>query len=189
MPKNEIDIDVLELESSMIFHPAKEYQNKKIDSTKDEPLPPHPQNLSKTKSPNVINVNFDSRRAKLIVEGSNSKRCRKPCFSSFCRCDDPNSLRIYTILVLCILLVVVILTAILIPIYFNQNKTNESILPIASNTTFIINTTTPHATTINPLVKNAIKLSNLVVLNGKASNIDIEAADFTKEVNILSIYE
>ena len=187
MPKNEIDLDVLELESSMIFHPAKEYQSKKIDSTKDEP--PHPQNLSKTKSPNVINVNFNSRKAKLIVEGSNNKKCCKPCFSSFCRCDDSNCLRIFTILVLSILLVVVILMAILIPLYFSQTKTNENNLPIASNTTLFINITTPRATTSIPLVNNTIRLSNLVELSGKASNNDIEADNFTKEVNILSIYE
>ena len=185
MKKAEIDLNILELESSMIFHPAREanFQTKNNLNVTAEPTRFPSRNLPKSDRSNMIDVDIKNGRAKLVVGGNYSDNRCKSCFSILCNSKNPNCQRLYIIIVLSICLILTIIVPILV--YTLSNKSNASNANAGPLTTKAF-TTTLFSSTTTPNKATQVSFFNLVIMNGSESRLGSNKfSNFTDQVALV----
>ena len=172
---NNVSIDILELESNLIFHPAKEFQNRESPKLNEKPKL---EKISKTKTNSTVTVNLKGDKAKLVFVGNknnNSNNSRKSCccmhyFLILSNPKDPSFFPLCTIVVCLFLLLflIIVVPIIIVTQLSGKTQSNGYFSPITTKSTTITTTTTSTTkiTTSVPFVNvSLVGLSNLVETN------------------------
>lgn len=169
MHNNKVDLSILELESDLIFHPAKATTLKNDSKSPSPPLPPSQapitlENVSKTKTANIITVNMKGEKAKLGLVGkknSNHKGCCTKIFLVLRNRKHPKFIPLLiAIVLLSFLLIAIIVVPIIVIVLSDSNRSNANYNQVTNLTS---SSTVTMITTSIPLVN--VVLSNLVEIN------------------------
>jgi hypothetical protein len=164
---NKVDLNILELESDLIFHPAKEATLINDSKSPSSPLPPSQvpinlENVSKTKTANIITVNMKGEKAKLGVVGkknNNHKGCCTRIFLVLRNRKHPKFIPLLiAIVILSFLLIAIIVVPIIVIVLSNSNRSNAN----NNQVTNISSSSTMDTTSIPSVV---VAFSNLVEIN------------------------